>query len=603
MKRLLAIVAALLALAPQLGASQAIVARPPAVHAARRAVQGTAHDESRLRPGAYTSGIATESLGQPALGATTHAVAYEDYADNSFQVWYWCGRAPAGSGEIGTGGICSGRASVIWINASGAQQVTRLVGPSGEATVTVADKGLLKFYGPAVHPKVGSHYWLNLDETCSASCVYSHGKADYGNGEGLQYGASVPDYTGTATKYGNTYSGAADYYGPVFIGGDGSRTTGVIDGDSREAGVLTSVVADLSDNLYGARSEFGRLLLPYMALIDISVPGGTSQEMSIAANTPVRDQLAKMAQRRFMGLGVNDTIFQGATSAQVASWEATRATRLGLPVTYKTISPVVTDATHNTVYSATNDPARQAENARRRGSSDTFDAAGSTESGSTGTFVNLAYTTDGTHLSAAGDGAANAGYSVTSKIPGAAAFNAGYRYAAGAAYQNLGLTGFAGQQAAITSTAFYSPEHKLTATVIREDATASSGHDVYLSSSLALASTTKTFTFFAKRVAGARNVEFRVQMAGGSYSDTRTLVNLGTGAVIYSTSGNSAATLGTVSVTAFDDYYKVAMPVTFTSAMTSGQYLYFYLVSDASGTDTYTGDNTSSIAVWGLDVR
>ncbi|HEX7871683.1 MAG TPA: hypothetical protein VF475_02150 [Sphingobium sp.] len=534
------------------------------------------------------------------MGATTHAVSYEDCTDGSFQVWWWNGRAPAGSGEIGSGGSVTMRASIRWIDASETEQVTRLVGADGASSVTVPDREILKFYGAGVRPKPGSHFWITQRESCTASCVFSHGKADYANGDALQYGDGLPDYTGTATRYGNSYAAAADYYGPVFIGCNGTRVTGVIDGDSREAGVLTSALADTSDNLYGARSEFGRLLLPYMALIDISVPGGTAKEMADPANTPIRDQLAKLAGRRFMGLGVNDIVFQGATSAQVAAWEETRRTRLGLPTTYKTISPVVTSATSNTLYSRANDPARQEENDRRRRISDTYDSAASTESGSTGTFASLSYTSDGTHLTAAGDKAGLATYNVLSKIADTSALNAGYQYASGQAYQSLGLAdGWRDQNASLQLLRFYSPEHKITAAELKEDGS-SNRHGIFKQIPDAIAGTTQVHSFFAKRLSGARNLYFQLQESDFS-ALVRVAIDLKSCTQIYA-SGAVGLMPGKITGVIEQEYCRISIVVTAGSGAAPDPYV-FFVMTDAGGDDGYAGDGASSIAIWGYDVR
>jgi len=565
----------------------------------------------RLRPISFTSAIPNEYNGTTSLGSvnkqvgsTTHHVCMEELTDGSFQVWYPNFGASATYGEWNLGAAATGKATVYWINTSGAQQTTQLTATpaGGGTTITGAAGNFLKFFGPTVRPKAGSHFWITFWGNFPNGGQYSHGKADYLNLDGLTYGATVTDQTGGSTFYGNTWNGGGDYYGPAFIGGSGTRTTFVTDADSREAGVLSGSVADIPDTLYGTHGEFNRLLSPYMAGIDISVPGETAFEMADPTKTPMRDLLAKLCDVRCDGLGVNDMIFNSYTSAQVAAFAATRNARLGLPTIYKTIGPVVTNASTNTVYNAGRDPERRTENTRRRAIAKTYDPSALLENGSTGTLNSLTYTSDGTHNNAVGDKLPLSSYNVPTNFPGIALVDAGFQYPSGALYQSLNLSGWSmqGAGATITNNAIYSPDHKMTAAIIKEGTDA--GINVLFQQTIALAGLTKKITCFVKRVNGTRNCHIAAQKNGGSYEFARVAVNLGTGAMFYA--DNAAGTVsGYTSTLTTDGYWKIEFNVAFLGTHSASTFFSVRFADGAGSDNLGTGNNTSTLAVWGFDVR
>lgn len=568
-----------------------------------------------LRPLSYVKAIPNEynagaglGAGNKAVGGTCHFVIYDDVADGSFEIRFWHGAASAGQGEWNTGGTMTVACSLIWIDAAGSLQITTLNGAG--SVPSAAPFGETIHRHPGIRPKIGSHAWLNYKATFANSGYYSHGRADYAQGEALQYGASVPDYVGATTPYGNSWSGGGDFWGPCFVGWSGgnlSRPCFAISGDSNHSGLYAAgTQSDVPDTLQGGIGSVARLLTPNMAGIDISIPGATASEMSDPTKTIHRDRLIKgRSNVLFAPLGTNDVIFQGATEATLNANLNTYASRLGIArVFLPTIPPVVTSAASNTVRDAARDPARRSRNASLRALGNVLDIAIGVESlGSPGTLQVLGDTIDGTHFNATGNkrAAAGAGFNVATKIPGAAPVDAGFQYAAGPIYQSLRLDdGWAGQQAALTDRVLYSPEHKLTAATIREDGAAGASHGAFKQLTMALAGTTKTFTFFVKRAAGARNLFFQIQRTD-TWGDARSVINLGTGTVIYN-NAHAGFTVNNVTITGYDDYLKVAMSVSFAAGVAANPYVFFKL-ADAAGTDGYNGDGTSSIAVWGLDVR
>jgi len=573
----------------------------------------------RLGPIAWTSGIPNEygtpgsagSLGatNKQVGSTTHFVFYEDIADGSFCVAFWNGAATAGHGEWSAGAAASMRASVLWIDQNKAQHITQLVAADLlSTTATVPDGALGWLYGPSIRGLVGSHAWVKFWGNLGNGGYYSHGKADYANGEELVYGATVTDHTGDFGSYGNTSTASNDHYGPVFIGGHAKRQTFLTDGDSREAGVgVVGGVPDVPNKLYGGHGAVNRLLTPYMAGIDISVPGATAQEMADPTKTVMRDYIAKTLSGpnviRMDATGINDTIFQGRTSAQMLADAATRAARLGLKTYPVTLYPVVTDATHNTVYSSANDPQRIAVNVARRAVAGVYDPALVLESGVTpGTLGTLADIFDGTHANATGNEHARtgSGYDVAANYNGVAAIPAGFQFGSGAAYQSLALAdSWSASDGTFTPSNVYSPEHKLTAGTLVEAAT-TANHQVFKQPTLSLAAGAHMITLFAKRGAGSRNLRIETYKSDFSTSGIVSF-NLGNGSVFFTGGTNALFTALSGAVTTVDDFYKLVVSFTLSATLTN-PYIIFDL-GDATGVNGYAGDGTSSVVLWGLDVR
>lgn len=565
-----------------------------------------------FRPLAFTKAAPFMDMNSPntQTGANTHHVCYSDVSDGSFQVWYPNYRVNVGSGEQGNGVTAIGRCSIMWIDQNKVQRITRLYGANGSPTVSAAPMTWFKFYAPAnspVRPLVGSHFWLTFWGSWAGSSTggfYSQGRADTANGDHFQFGSSVPDLTGTATAYTDGFAAGGSYYGPDFIGGNRSVVTGptwVNDCDSRESGIYTgSVVNDVADNLVGAYGTLGRLLVPYMAGINISVAGETASEMSDPTKCVMRDTLAAMCDYRATGYGGNDIIFQSKTAAQVTGWEATRKARLGLPTIYKTIDPITNGS--NVVFSSANDPQRLSYNTSLRAIGGTYDPPAYLENGSTGTWGNYAsYTADGTHETATGNKLvlSSASYNVGANFTGATLLNAGFQYPSGAIYQSLTFSdSWTLQQASITRAAIYGPEHKFTGCIFQEDGS-SAPHNLIKQLSIGvLASATRTFTFFTKRVVGSRNIAFQL-LDNGFGSAFVSVINLtdGTNQITFQRADLTAASVNT---TMFDDYYKVVVQLSFNAAWSTGPFLNFQM---ASGTSTnYLGDNTSSNAVWGFNI-
>lgn len=552
-------------------------------------------------PNEYNGG---NGLAAKEVGFVAHGVAMDKGLNGTFEVWAPHYAKSAGVGEWSTGGTLTFKCLMVWIDDSGTLRVTSAQAYDGSPAAVAQAFQDAKLKDPLFDPKLGSHFWAYGKCVFSVNGYYSHGRADYANGEALQYGASVPDPS--TTPYTNTYAGAGDYYGPSFMGGILSRPTGRMSGDSNTSGVLTTAVADTPDTLHGGIGAAGRLFTPNMALIDVSIPGGTAMENADPAKNVCTDRLMKMGKsnkKKIYVVGFNDVLNAGRSSAQVQADIATQSARHGDgDVWLGTMLPKVTSQSANTIPNSAAEAVRQTENTRRKALANVIDFAVGVEQGSTGTLQRLSDTLDGSHLNTAGNKAsvAGSGFDVATRM-GVAAVSAGFKYSAGALYQSLRFeAGWTAQQAALTLKQVYSPEHQVTAALIKEDAT-SNNHGIFVQQSLALASTTKKVTCFLKRVSGSRNGKVQIQQNGGSYASSHVVVNLSTGALIFK--DDTAGTVsGYTSTLTEDGFWKVEFNVAFGASHPASSFLYVKL-TDASGNDTYAGDNTSSIAAWGLDIR
>lgn len=568
--------------------------------------------EALLRPISYVKAIANEGAGtsplgpsNPQMGGTVHLVFYEDLSDGSFQIHFPHFAASAGVGEWSSGGTMTAEAVVVWIDNNDTQQVTTLTAQGGGSVASAQPFGRAKLYGSGIRGKVGSHGIINYRCVFPNGGYLSHARADYSNGESLSYGPSIA--APSATPYGNTWAGGGDFYGPCFIGGKCKRPTFGISGDSNHSGVLVSgVICDVPDTLDGGIGSVARHLVKNMAGIDVSVPGATASEMADPAKTAMRDSLLTQTDFIFPALGTNDMIFNTRTATQVATDIATAKSRQsGKTYFYPTVPAVIVSPSNNTPLQPARDPQRLSRNSSLRSDTATlFDIAVGTEQGTTGTLQDPTDVQDGTHFVAKGNkkAVAGTGFVVSTKIPGASLVNSGFKYPTGALYQSLELSDSWGtQQAVQTVRTRYSPEHRLTASLLREDAQ-NAEHTLFKQPTLSYgAAVTRKISFRAKRVSGTRNV--MLDLYNSSFSgNARVIIDLGNGSVLQNSGFTGVWTTPTLdSITLDSDgYYVIGASI---PAISANDNPFIFLKMTSGSANNYQGDNTSSIALWGLDIR
>lgn len=193
-------------------------------------------------------------------------------------------------------------------------------------------------------------------------------------------------------------------------------------------------------------------------------------------------------------------------------------------------------------------------------------------------------------------GAAGVGAGFCSPAPSCSPFT----YAGGPLYQSLTLADtWTANQATLTTSAVSSPACTVSGANLREDATASAQHRTFKQPSVTLTAAAHTVTVFAMRTVGTRNVHVDVDdsgFAGGVFS----YFDLGTCAPIGGSSGAFGTWSGySASASLVSGWCKLV--TNFTSASATNPLVFAYLVSGTS--DTYSGDNTSTNSLWGLDLR
>jgi|GEM_PF-6342740 len=140
------------------------------------------------------------------------------------------------------------------------------------------------------------------------------------------------------------------------------------------------------------------------------------------------------------------------------------------------------------------------------------------------------------------------------------------------------------------------PDGTTTAKVVQEDSTTNS-HGIEWSTSSApyTAGQSVPYVFFVKRNSGTRNLRF-TSISGAN--GMRVTLNLDTLAVANASYGDASFTSGTITPLS-NGYYRIdllGIPSAATSA--SSQNLYFDMLN--AGANTYLGDGTSGLAIWGL---
>lgn len=553
-----------------------------------------------------------QGTGARESGGVFTGIAYGDIADGSAQAWFAHAGKTASKGEWTTGGIVTVDAVWLWIDNNDTPQVTPMTSALGGPNAQASGFGIAKLFNSAIRPKVGSRYYIHWRAIFTNFGYYSHARADYNNGEALRYGGSGSIAAPSATPYANTYTGAGDYWGPCFVGGNIDMPSFRQSGDSNQSGVGPPI-ADTPDLLNGAIGAGARLLLPFMPGIDVSIPGGSAQENVDPAKNTITDMLMKLGRankKNVYLVGFNDILNMGRTSAQVRDdLAAQQARHGGGSIWHGTLTPKTTSQASNTVPNAGQEAIRQAENTRRRAdTASVIDLALDVETvAKDGTWKRPADQIDGTHLSTQGskNAAANSGFNPATKM-GVSPFYPGYDLPAATVYRNKNLAGWIlNAGAARAAQDAYSPEHKLNAAVIRELA-ADNNHSIVLTSSITgLASTTKEYSVSIARGVGSRHAVVEIGKNGGNYYAMKYAVNLSTGAI------TAAPNEGTVQVTQSavatldpDGFWRVVIRITYDATMPNNPYLFVRMVDSPTEVNpNYVGDNTSTLKIWGFDVK
>lgn len=176
-------------------------------------------------------------------------------------------------------------------------------------------------------------------------------------------------------------------------------------------------------------------------------------------------------------------------------------------------------------------------------------------------------------------------------------------YPASPLYQSLALTdSWTVSNATAATNNQVSPACTTTAYKLTEDATASVSHQTTKNPAAftSVASTTYTLTWYAKRVTGTRNIQvnlfstaFNSQVFWGADLGTCTTNVAAAIGIAGFTSPTGTASVGP------GGYCKLVL--TWVGKTDTGVAIQFQMMSGTS--TTYSGDGTSAIAIWGVDIR
>lgn len=566
-----------------------------------------------LGPVANRIMYANEGLGTTAkqIMAQTHHVAMDTSA-NYLRVRYpnYFPQTGGGGGEVNCGGAATGRCSIYFYNPTTSMMtmVRMLQFSDGNQTATAPDGGVFDFLAPVSIPQ-GSHFWLRFwGDRSAGQWAYAHGQADYANGDILRYGATTPDLTGTTTAFTDTYNGALDRFGPCNILGYTLRPTLADWGDSIGAGLKAA-----PSGLFGNNGTGQKLFAERMASVNLSVPGELSASLADRSKTAKRRIEAASCSHALIEIGSNSAIASNIDAATVMADVQQLRADLGMPAIIATIPPWTDQGGGGNTLS--NKRAADANavnfNALARavpaGFAGVFDRAAALEDASR-LWGSVAYQSDWVHPSTAGEERVRsflAGFDF-SKVGNPAPVYAGFELPTATVYRSKDLAGWtltAG--AARLAQDAYSPEHKLNAAVIRELA-ADNNHSIVLTSSITgLASTTKEYSVSIARGVGNRHAVVEIGKNGGNYYAMKYAVNLSTGAI------TAAPNEGTVQVTQIavatldpDGFWRVVIRITYDATMPNNPYLFVRMVDSPTEVNpNYVGDNTSTLKIWGFDVK
>lgn len=166
-------------------------------------------------------------------------------------------------------------------------------------------------------------------------------------------------------------------------------------------------------------------------------------------------------------------------------------------------------------------------------------------------------------------------------------------------YQSLNFTDAGWQAVGTTATTGTPAAPTCGAGITSVDDTSTGFHSTQRGGSGSMPASTYTLTVFAKRVVGTRNlgvVAFDPTFSSNAFSQ------IDLGACSVHASGGSAFTVISATAATVNGWCKIGLTFTTPANYNTGINPQF-LHEDGSFSNTYSGDGTSSIALWGFDVR
>lgn len=164
-------------------------------------------------------------------------------------------------------------------------------------------------------------------------------------------------------------------------------------------------------------------------------------------------------------------------------------------------------------------------------------------------------------------------------------------------FQSKFASGWSAENSTVTVNALTAPDGTTTAATVKEDATATVTHGIFQNQgSTPLTASRYVMSVFSKRTAGTRNaalMEFDSTFANSANA----VIDLGSGTVSSASFAGGAWTAGVASVVvAPQSYFRCGN--SFVATVTTG--IWTFVRPSAI---SYSGDNTSTIAVWGIQIE
>lgn len=171
----------------------------------------------------------------------------------------------------------------------------------------------------------------------------------------------------------------------------------------------------------------------------------------------------------------------------------------------------------------------------------------------------------------------------------------------GGIYSSTSLGEWSASQSSLAVAQIKGPDCALSGTIQKEDGSATSDHNITKQVTSTILAQAYTFSVYAKRAIGNRNIQ--LLLASSTFgSFVNVAVDLLTGEVLAGPFANGSYVSQSATITRNGKWWKVAL--TATLIVDTSVFLLIYPWNGGSGgTSNYTGDNVSSIAVWGADFR
>lgn len=163
---------------------------------------------------------------------------------------------------------------------------------------------------------------------------------------------------------------------------------------------------------------------------------------------------------------------------------------------------------------------------------------------------------------------------------------------------NVTLSSYSGSNATLTGSSVLSPACTISAATLQEDATASTTHQAFFHVTVAVLAQSYTYTVYAKRGVGTRNIQptvFDASFAG----QLTVIVDLGQCGIAVAAFANPPFSNASATTAKTQNGW---CKITLTGTLAVGSSI--WLINDMVNgtTNSYNGDGTSTLQLWGASI-